>query len=525
MKYAILLSTILLFSNAFAQIGPISGQFCLGSTEDEFPIKEALLDNGNRILLMTSNSPAGGDKAEESRGDYDFWILCVDANNQIVWQKTIGGNSADYPSNLLITADQSIYVCGMTNSPQSYEQTNVPFGSWDAWLIKMNSAGDILWDKNYGGSAADSFNQMLELPSGNLLIFGTSASGMTGNKTSSNYGASDLWSLKLNTDGAILNDKSIGGSEFDQEPYVIQTALNRIKLVAKSWSDISGLKTEASFGYSDIWVLDLDTNCNIIQQKTIGGSDKDEPTDLLWSNDGKLLILAESWSNYSGLKTEDAYGYMDTWILKLDVNLNILQQKTIGGDIYDYGGKFIEWPNGNLCVLANSDSNPNQFKSAPVIGAFDIWLYALDVNFNFLEDKTIGTMQDEIGLTLKLSPNLSDLQVRAASKGGSINDKSCPNFGKYDFWGFSLNSSLEVNDIQSTSFIKVYPNPTTDFITIELADTEQLKAIELFEPSGKNVKSFDPNLKTISLTDLKTGIYLLRLTTAQGFFCQKIYLN
>ena len=117
------------------------------------------------------------------------------------------------------------------------------------------------------------------------------------------------------------------------------------------------MKSEPSFGLTDIWVLDLDTNCNIIQQKTIGGSDNDKPTDLLWSNEGKLLLLAESWSNVSGLKTEDAYGFMDTWILKLADNLDIIQQKTIGGDIYDYGGQLIEWPNGNLSVLTNSNSN------------------------------------------------------------------------------------------------------------------------------------------------------------------------
>jgi hypothetical protein len=525
MRHFIYFLTLFIGVNSWAQFSSLSGQYCFGSTEDEFPIKEALLDNGNRILLLTSNSPAGGDKTENSRGDYDFWVLCLDANDQIVWQRTIGGNAADYPSNLLITADQSIYVCGQTASAQSFEQTNVLFGSWDAWLIKMNSAGDILWDQNYGGAAADNFNDLIELPSGNLLIFGTSASGVSGNKSSSNYGANDLWCLKLKADGAILNDKSIGGSAADQIPYAIQTAPNRIKLVANSNSDISGLKTEPSFGFTDIWVLDLDTNCSILQQKTIGGSDDDKPTDLLWSNDGKLLLLAESWSNLSGLKTEDSYGYMDTWILKLGDDFNIIQQKTIGGDIYDYGGQFIEWPNGNLCVLANSDSNPNQFKSAPVIGAFDIWMYALDPDFNLLANKTIGTYQDEIGFTLHLSPNLSDVRILASSKGGNTNDKTCANNGKYDFWGFSLNATLEVNDCQSTSSIKVYPNPTSDFIHLDNKISDQILSIELLDYAGKCIKSFNPSSTSINLSDLAAGIYLLQITTEKGNFCEQIRLE
>jgi hypothetical protein len=525
MNYFVFLIALTFLSNTFAQIGSISSQFCIGSTEFEFPVKEALLDNGNRIVLLASNSPAHADKTENCRGDYDIWVLCINPNDQIVWQKTIGGTDADNPTCLLITEDQSIYVCGITDSPPSFEQTNVLFGNVDAWLIKMNISGDILWDKNYGGTASDSFNDIIELPSGNIMIFGTSASGVSGNKTSSNYGANDLWSLKLNPEGAILNDWSIGGAEFDQRPYIIQTAPNRIKLVANSLSDVSGLKTEPSFGYSDIWVLDLDTNCNILQQKTIGGSDLDTPTDILWSHDGKLLILAESWSNLSGLKTENAYGLMDTWILKLDDDLTIMQQKTVGSDLQDYAGHFTEWPNGNLCIIANSESNPNQFKSAPNMGGFDVWMYALDPNFNFLEDKTIGTIQDEIITSISSSANLSDIQILAASRGGVSNDKTCPSKGKYDFWSFTLNSTLQTNEIQATSSIKVNPNPTQDFITIENLAVDEMLALTLLDYSGKIIKRFEPNNTTLQLTDLSTGIYLLQISTTKGDFREKILLE
>lgn len=525
MRHFFYFLTLFIGINSWAQFGSISSQFCIGSTYTDFPIKEALLDNGNRILLLASNSPIAGNKTENCRGNYDFWVLCLDPNDQIVWQRTIGGSENDSPSNLIITEDQSIYLSGITLSPQSFEQTNVPFGSWDAWLIKMNSNGDILWDKVYGGFASDSFTQLIELPSGNILAYGTSASGMTGNKTSSNFGADDLWCLKLDQNGSILMDKSIGGSEFDYRPIVIQTASNRIKLVAESWSDVSGLKTEPSFGYSDIWVLDLDTNCNIIQQKTIGGSDLDKPDDLMWSSDGMLLILAESWSNQSGLKSEDSYGLMDTWILKLDTDLNIIQQKTVGSNFEEYGGQFIEFANGNICVAVNSNSNPNQFMSTSSLGSFDIWIYALDANFNFLMDKTINTPQDEALTYLSLNSNLSDIQLLAATDAGDSYDKSCPTNGAIDLWGLTLNSTLEVKENQTSPSIKLYPNPTSNFITIENNNSEQLLSIDLLDYAGKHIKSFKPNNTSINLSDLNPGIYLLQISTPQGNYCEKIRLE
>lgn len=331
MKYFLCLLSCATFSLAKAQVGNLTEQSCIGASLSEIPVQEVRLTNGNRIILTSSNSPAGYDKSENCRGDYDFWVICLDQNDQIVWEKTIGGTNIDLPSDLLISSDQNIYIGGTTKSPASFEQSNTLFGNWDAWLIKMNSSGNILWDKNYGGTALDGFSDLIELPSGNIMAFGSSASSNSGNKTSSSYGSIDVWCLKLNSNGNILNDWSIGGADIDTRPIVVQSSPNHLKLVCESLSNISGLKTENCFGSTDLWVLDLDTNCSVFQQKTIGGLDIDGVSDILLKNNGDLLILSQSWSNISGLKSEDSYGLMDTWLLLLNNNLDIVLQKTIGG--------------------------------------------------------------------------------------------------------------------------------------------------------------------------------------------------
>jgi hypothetical protein len=525
MRHFFYFLTLFIGINSWAQFGSISSQFCIGSTETDYPFEEAILNNGNRVILLASNSPSNTDKTENCRGDYDIWVLCLDPNDQIVWQKTIGGVLSDVASDLLITSDQYIYLSGSTFSPPSFEQTNLLYGNCDAWLIKMNSSGDILWNKNYGGSDFDYFTQLIELPSGNLMAFGISASGISGNKTSINYGYADIWSLKLDPNGIILNDKSIGGSYFEDKPLVVQTAPNRIKLVAESASEISGLKTEPSFGDNDIWVLDLDTNCNIIHQKTIGGTSHDTPNDVLWSNNSELLILANSWSNISGLKTENSYGYSDNWILKLDEQLNIIQQKTIGGDLYEFEGRFIEMPNGNLCVATSTESTSNQFQSEQEIGFSDIWIYLLDLNFNVIADQTIGTVQYETNVFIRPTTNPSEINLIMSSNGEDTNDKTCPSKGVFDLWGVKLNSTLQTNDIQPTTSLKVYPNPTSNFITIENNNVEQFLSINLLDYAGKQIKSIDPQNTSINLSDLAPGIYLLQITTPQGNYCEKIRLE
>lgn len=525
MKQFLILCAFLHFSDAIAQISSISSQFCIGSTSSDIAIKQARLSNGNKILITQSNSPASGDKTENSRGDYDFWVVCLDPNDQIIWQKTIGGTNIDLPSDLLISADQNIYIGGTTKSPAGFEQSNALFGSWDAWLIKMNSSGNILWDKNYGGTALDGFSDLIELPSGNIMAFGSSSSSNSGNKTSISYGSIDVWCLKLNSNGSILNDWSIGGAEIDTRPIVVQSSPNHLKLVCESLSNISGLKTENCLGSTDLWVLDLDTNCAIQQQKTVGGSDIDGVSDILLSNNGDLLILSQSWSNISGLKSEDSYGLMDTWLLKLDENLEIILQKTIGGVGQDYGSRIHELSNENIIVAANSDSPQNPFKTEANIGLIDVWMYAVDANFNFIADQTLGTTSDDNVVDFELEQNAANISVLASSNGSAQNDKTCQGNGAFDIWGFTLNSTLQTKDIPSTSSIKVYPNPTSNFITIANNNTEQFLSIDLLDYAGKRLKSFDPTSTSLSLTGFSPGIYLLQISTPQGQFCGQICLE
>jgi hypothetical protein len=239
----------------------------------------------------------------------------------------------------------------------------------------------------------------------------------------------------------------------------------------------------------------------------------------------ELLILATSWSNISGLKTENSYGYSDNWILKLDENLNIIQQKTIGGDLYEYEGRFVEMPNGNICIATTTESTSNQFQSEQEIGNSDIWIYLLDPSFNVLADQTIGTIQYEVNVWIRLNANQTELNMLVSSNGDDTNDKTCPTNGATDLWGLTLNSTLEVKEIQSSSSIKLYPNPTSNFITLENNNAEQLLSIDLLDYAGKRIKSFDPSSTTLSLTGISPGIYLLQISTPQGNYCKNIRLE
>jgi hypothetical protein len=85
--------------------------------------------------------------------------------------------------------------------------------------------------------------------------------------------------------------------------------------------------------------------------------------------------------------------------------------------------------------------------------------------------------------------------------------------------------SLNVGNHLVKPNVKVYPNPTSDFITIENNDAEPFLSIELLDYAGKGIKSFNPSNTSVNLSDVAPGVYLLQMTTAEGNFCEQICLE
>ena len=103
----------------------------------------------------------------------------------------------------------------------------------------------------------------------------------------------------------------------------------------------------------------------------------------------------------------------------------------------------------------------------------------------------------------------------------------CPFKSNPEFYNIVSTFNPNQSNIESNEFLHyfIYPNPAKDLITIENSSNDDLKTIELFDYAGKLIKRFEPNDTTLKLTDLTQGIYLLKISTAQGSFCERIRLE
>jgi hypothetical protein len=128
----------------------------------------------------------------------DIWAVKTDANGNKIWDKTIGGKGDDSPWCVKETMDGGYIIAGSSTSGISGDKTDSCRGDYDFWIIKLNSAGKVQWDKTIGGNDRDEVKSVVEIKKNHFVIAGIAFSDKLGDKTDSTRGTPDYWIVYLN---------------------------------------------------------------------------------------------------------------------------------------------------------------------------------------------------------------------------------------------------------------------------------------------------------------------------------------
>lgn len=214
-------------------------------------------------------------------GSSDFWLLRLDENYDTIWTETYGRNDIDLIQSICETYDQSIIIAGQTKSI---------YGDYDAWILKLNESGNIIWNNTYGGNEYNSAISVQQTTDSAFIVAGL--------KDSLEVGILSMWLLKLNESGDTIWTKSYEGT-----PYSIQQTLEGGYIVA-------GMKKISTLVYN-AFILKLDQNGDTVWTKTISDNDFSRAYSVQQTNDNGYIIAGEiEVSEYN----------TDMWILKLDTN-------------------------------------------------------------------------------------------------------------------------------------------------------------------------------------------------------------
>ena len=443
-------------ANIFAQAPDIEWQNTIGGTSADLCYNALATSDGGFLLIGNSNSFISGDKTENNLGiaaSYDYWVVKVDASGNVVWDNTIGGYKSDDLRSLIETSDGGYLLGGWSDSDISVDKSENRIGGagyGDYWVVKLDLDGNILWENTIGGTKSDELYDIEETASGTYILGGTSYSPADFDKTipSTNH---DIWLVEIDNLGTVIWQKVIGGSSTDRFVEMEITSDGGLLIGASSLSGISGDKTEINHGGNDLWVIKLDAARNIQWENSFGGTISDYMRDVIELPEGGYMILGASQSNMSADKSDNAFGvmnYNDFWLIKLDEDGNALWDTIYGGDGEDYPASVMLSTDGNILLLGNSNSQISGNKTTNTYAStYDIWVIKITTTGVKLWEKCMGGDSYDFPAEMVLA-NDGGVVIASQSYSTVSGDKTEANVGgaSSDFWVIKLETDCELTE-------------------------------------------------------------------------------
>jgi hypothetical protein len=300
--------------------GATTWQKCLGGTGGEEAYSIVQTRDGGYIVAGLTGSNDGD--VSGSHGFGDIWVVKLDSSGAIAWQKCLGGTASEQAFSIVQTLDGGYVVAGQVLSNDGDVSGN--HGSGDIWVVKLDSSGAIAWQKCLGGTSDELALSIIETLDGGYIVAGNTRSNDGDVSGNHGFGFYDAWVVKLNSSGAIAWQKCLGGTSDELASSIIQT-LDGGYIVAGSASSNDG-DVSGNLGYGDTWLVKLDSSGAIIWQKCLGGTGADGANSIFQTLDGGYIVAGLTGSNDGDVSGN--HGFYDAWVLKVEESVGFIEESS-----------------------------------------------------------------------------------------------------------------------------------------------------------------------------------------------------
>jgi len=291
-------------------------------------------------------------------GDYDAYLVKLDAQDQVVWAQTYGGEVGDYASAVVQTSDGGFACAGLTSSQGS--------GKYDVYLVKTDADGNLEWEQAYGGAGDDRALGMRQTADDGFLVVGYT--------DSKGAGEDDLYLLKTDAKGELVWEKTYGGELDDRARFVTPAPEGGYLVVGDTASFAEGKEFSA-----DIYLLKIDLDGNEEWSKTFGTTDTDYGYWLEYTADGGYVI--------GGYNVTFQVGARDFYITKVDKDGKATFDRSIDNGGYERAGTILLTADGGYLMAGHTETYN--------VPDSDVWLVKTDGNGEVVWEKTFGGPKKE----------------------------------------------------------------------------------------------------------------------------------
>lgn len=461
-------------------------------------------DGGSIVCIETTSD--NGDVTKT--GTYsDYWVVKLTVDGGIEWQKTFEGNGSDRPTNIIESNDGGYVIAGGTHIVKNGIIENS--GNWDAWIIKITSNGDLVWEKKYGGLFTDGAISIINSVNNGFYFVGANTSNIV-----TGY---DAWIVKMSSEGNLNWSKTLVGN-LDDRFFNVKETLDSGLLCVGSTSSTTG-DLGSGFGDDDGLIVKFDKDGILLWFKRYGRNKSDILRDAVILENGN--ILAVGYSESYGDQVSPSFNSPCLWAILIDKNGENIWEKIFPGEFGTSFGFSIKKINDNSFIIAGGGHKNH----------LDFRLINIDSNGEILWDSFYGGSNEDMATSLDISNNNTlYLAGYTFSEDGDITN----NKGTTDAWIIKL-------QMQDTSMVPIIekflkpvvnPNPSSDdfHVKVEIPE-EDIYDIQLLSSDGTiTQKIFEGSLSkginqfTVSTANLPSGTYFFGVKNSQGVVSEKVVL-
>jgi len=334
-------------------------------------------DGGYAILGYTNSTD--GDIQGKTLAVNDYWLIKLDANGEMQWNKTYGGSKDDRGQSVIQTRDGGYAIVGYAMSSDGDGSNNEGFH--DNWILKLNNSGDIEWERSFGFAGHDHSYDLVQTEDDGFFFVGfldVVSSGGAGSTSKGNaitqHGVGEFWGTRLDATGNLVWRRYFGGTNNDRAHSVVQA--NDGGFIMAGFSESGDTDISLAKGSYDFWVVKVDAKGELVWERSFGGTGIEVSYDIAQTGDDAYVVTGHSFSNDGDIS--ESHGESDVWLIKINDNGELLWERSYGGSGFDTAQSVSLTDDGGFLISGNSKST--DLVISKNAGENDMWVLKTDKN-------------------------------------------------------------------------------------------------------------------------------------------------
>jgi len=373
----------------------------IGGSGNDVPYDIHVTSNDGVVIAGLSSSSDGGFSG--NAGAEDGFLMALDANGNLLWNENFGGSQGDFFFDLEPYTN-GYYLMGSTGSVDGDINDNQNAGSNEAWICKVNHSGNLVWSRTTSGTTQD-LDYLEHFWDGTVINDAQDiiVQGITGDFA--DFNTDDFLIVRYDSMGAQIWLEEIGSDLRDIATGIEYSSLTNEVIGTGNIMSASGDVTNYAGGNGDYWLFRMDLNGSLVDEVSLGGSGIDYPYSLSTSPSNSLFVAGLTQST-DGTMSTMGYGGWDFWAAEINpYNLDTLQTLRLGGSENDYLHQISFRSDNNLYAVGRSRSFDQYVQSNQ--GATDVFAACLNVavtsNVNEIELTDVEVFPNPFRETIHLS--------------------------------------------------------------------------------------------------------------------------